>query len=95
MRDHDPRLALVPAEGVASLYARLLERAADFLRPGGGIVVEIGAGMERRIAEAMRHAALSDVSVRADLQGIARVVAGRRADDALTLAIFLDSPRPR
>jgi release factor glutamine methyltransferase len=78
VRDQDPRLALVPAEGVASLYARLIEQAAGFLCPGGGVVVEIGAGMERQVTEAMRHAALSDVSVRADLQGIARVVAGRR-----------------
>ena len=78
VRDHDPRLALVPAEGLASLYARLLERAADFLRPGGGIVVEIGAGIELQVAGAMRRAGLSDVSVRADLQGIARVVVGRK-----------------
>ena len=78
MRDHDPRLALVPAEGVASLYARLLERAAGLLRPDGVVVVEIGAGMERQVTEAMRQAGLGDVSVRADLQGIARVVAGRR-----------------
>ena len=78
VRDHDPRLALVPAEGVASLYARLLERAAGLLRPDGVVVVEIGAGMERQVTEAMRQAGLSDVSVRADLQGIARVVAGRR-----------------
>jgi len=41
-------------------------------------VVEIGAGMERQVTEAMRQAGLSDVSVRADLQRIARVVAGRR-----------------
>ena len=78
VRDHDPRLALVPAEGVASLYARLLERAAGLLRPDGVVVVEIGAGMERQVTEAMRQAGLSDVSVRADLQRIARVVAGRR-----------------
>ena len=78
VRDHDPHIALVPAEGVERLYARLLTQAARGLRPGGWVVVEIGADSKGHVAEAMRHAALGDVSVRADLQGIARVVAGRR-----------------
>jgi release factor glutamine methyltransferase len=79
VRDHDPRLALVPPEGVPALYDRLITSAAAALRPGGFVLVEIGAGLEGQVAEAMRHAALGDVSVRADLQGIARVVTGRRS----------------
>src|SRR5438477_2739082 len=33
VRDHDPRTALVPGEGVGPIYARLFEQAGDLLRP--------------------------------------------------------------
>ena len=48
VRDHEPRLALVPAEGAPALYRRLLAAAGRVLRPGGSIAVEVGQGTKWR-----------------------------------------------
>ena len=47
VRDHEPRIALVPPEGVRALYARLLASAARPLRPGGAV-----AGRDRGLGPA-------------------------------------------
>ncbi|HZM49593.1 MAG TPA: peptide chain release factor N(5)-glutamine methyltransferase [Vicinamibacteria bacterium] len=78
VRDHDPRLALVPPEGVPALYDRLITRAAAALRPGGSVLVEIGAGDGGRTAAIMVGRGLTGIETRRDLQGIARLVYGRR-----------------
>ena len=79
VRDHDPRLALVPPEGVRPLYDRLIESAAGVLRPGGCVLVEIGADDGGRTAAALARAGFEGVETRRDLQGIARVVYSRRS----------------
>ena len=78
VRDHDPRMALVPPEGVPALYDRLIGSAAAAAAPGGFILVEMGAGQSQDIAGAMQRAGLEDVSVRPDLAGVPRVASGRR-----------------
>jgi release factor glutamine methyltransferase len=78
VRDHDPRTALVPAEGVAALYARLLAQAHELLRPGGWIAVEVGAGADGATADAMAQGGLTEASARLDLRGIGRVVTARQ-----------------
>jgi release factor glutamine methyltransferase len=78
VRDHDPRLALVPVEGVRNLYDRLLSQAAAALRPGGHVLVEIGARDEGQTMRAMARAGLAGIEQRLDLQGIPRIVVGRR-----------------
>ena len=78
VRDHDPRIALVPAEGVRALYDRLINDAASTLRPGGSVLVEIGASDRGQTARAMERAGLDGVEERPDLQGIPRVVCGRK-----------------
>jgi release factor glutamine methyltransferase len=79
VRDHDPRMALVPPEGVSSVYARLARGAAAVVRGGGWLLVEIGAGLDRVVADRMASEGFTDVFVRADLRGIGRLVGGRRA----------------
>jgi release factor glutamine methyltransferase len=76
VRDHDPRSALVPGndEGVAGLYRRLLAGAARVLRPGGSVVVEVGAGQGAAVAEQAAEAGLSNAHALRDLQGIPRVI---------------------
>ena len=78
VRDHDPQTALVPPEGVRALYDRLVASAASAVRPGGFVLLEIGAGDEGRTARAMERAGLADVGERPDLRGIPRIVHGRR-----------------
>jgi release factor glutamine methyltransferase len=78
VRDHDPRTALVPPEGVRALYDRLVASAATAVRPGGFVLLEIGGGDEGRTARALKGAGLADIEERLDLQGIPRIVHGRR-----------------
>jgi release factor glutamine methyltransferase len=78
VRDHEPRLALFPSEGSAALYARLAAAAADVLKPGGFLVLEIGAGQEAPVARSCESAGLRIVRVLPDLQGIPRTVVAQR-----------------
>lgn len=78
VRDHDPRLALVPPEGVRALYDRLMAAAAGGVRPGGFVLVEIGADDGGHAAAAMTRAGLEPAETRRDLQGLPRVVCSRR-----------------
>lgn len=78
VRDHDPRLALVPPEGVRPLYDRLITGAALALRPGGYVLVEIGADDGGAAAGTMARFGFTAVGTRRDLQGLTRVVYSRR-----------------
>jgi release factor glutamine methyltransferase len=78
VRDHDPRSALVPPEGVAALYGRLMAGAARVLRPGGTVAVEVGAGQSGAVAAQAARAGFVAPSTLRDLQGIPRVVVGTR-----------------
>lgn len=79
VRDHDPRLALVPPSGDRyEIYRRLAGEAAHVLRPGGHLAVEIGAGMGAGAA-AILEAALGPVVTATDLAGIVRVLSASRS----------------
>ncbi|MGB3271401.1 MAG: peptide chain release factor N(5)-glutamine methyltransferase [Xanthobacteraceae bacterium] len=79
VREHDPHLALDGgADGLAA-YRRLLPQAAERLRTGGAVVVEVGAGQADAVAGLMRAVGLSGIAARTDLGGIARAVSGRKA----------------
>jgi release factor glutamine methyltransferase len=77
VRDHEPRMALVPPGGAVSLYARLAREGTRVLRPGGHLVVEIGASQADAVTGAFTAAGLTGVRVRQDLAGRARVVHAR------------------
>ena len=79
VRDHEPRAALVPAEGPSALYSRLFTAAVPRLGRGRWMAVEIGWGQEDLVAREARSAGLEVVEVRPDLQGVARVVVARRS----------------
>jgi release factor glutamine methyltransferase len=78
VRDWEPRVALVAAEGWPALYGRLAAGAAAWLRPGGWLVAEVGLGQADTVAALFRGQGLTDVRVHPDLAGIPRVVEGRR-----------------
>jgi release factor glutamine methyltransferase len=72
VRDWEPRSAL-SAEGAAEAVAR---GAVAVLRPGRGLVLEVGAGQSGRIASLLEEIGLVDVRVTQDLRGVDRVVEG-------------------
>lgn len=47
---HEPALALVAGEDGLDVVARILAQSADYLRPGGIIVVEVGSSAEALLA---------------------------------------------
>ena len=74
VRDHDPRMALVPPGDRCSIYRRLAAQARDALRPGGALMVEIGQGMEEEVVSILTQAGFAVEPVISDLQSIPRVV---------------------
>jgi release factor glutamine methyltransferase len=78
VRDHDPRMALVPPGDRESVYRRLAAQARERLRPGGALMVEIGQGMEPEVSRIVTAAGLVVERVVPDLQSIPRVVVAAR-----------------
>lgn len=70
----DPRLAVV---GGLEVYRRLFDQAAAWLRPGGGVVVEIAESRGREVTDEAESRGFVDVRVVPDLNGRDRVVEAR------------------
>jgi release factor glutamine methyltransferase len=70
----EPLEALV---GGTDVHRRLAEEAAEWLRPGGWLVMEIGAEQGPEVRAALAEGFL-DVGVTQDLAGRDRVIRGRR-----------------
>lgn len=70
----DPRSALI---GDPDLYGRLSVEALEWLRVGGALVVEVDARHADAVADVLR-AGFSDVRKVKDMNGLDRVVMGRR-----------------
>lgn len=78
VRDHEPRIALVPPGGTLSIYERLCPAAAGLLLPGGHLVMEVGAGQADAVSALARAAGFALVKVASDLQGIPRTVVAQK-----------------
>ncbi|MDT8395132.1 MAG: peptide chain release factor N(5)-glutamine methyltransferase [bacterium] len=72
----DPFEALVAGPEGTEFYPPLAALATKLLRPGGRIMVEVGAGQAAEVSAAFRKAGLVQVRTVRDLGGIERVVAG-------------------
>jgi release factor glutamine methyltransferase len=78
VRQHEPWLALDGGPDGAAIYRRLLATAPALLRPGGAILLEIGAWQGELVASLLRAALpAAAVTVHTDLAGRERVVVGR------------------
>jgi release factor glutamine methyltransferase len=64
-------------DGLAALRV-LVAGASGWLRPGGALVLEIGADQGKRVTELAREAGLKGVDVGPDLAGCDRVLLARR-----------------
>jgi release factor glutamine methyltransferase len=65
------------ADGLAAIR-RLVSDAPRFIRPGGWLVLEIGAEQGPAVDELLRAAGFADVEIRPDLAGRDRVAVARR-----------------
>lgn len=76
VRDHDPRAALDGGEDGLDGYRTILGEAPHWLRPGGAVVVEIGAAQGPAVSALFRAEGFADVTLEKDLAGLDRVVFG-------------------
>jgi release factor glutamine methyltransferase len=77
VRDWEPHLALTPGGDGLEAYRRIMAGLADYLLPGGRLLVEIGPTQGPAVRALMLAAGLHDPTVLTDLDGRDRVVAGR------------------
>ena len=74
VRDFEPALALFAGEDGLDVIRALLPEARAALKPGGALVMEIGAGQADAVGALLGEAGLRLIAVRPDLQGIPRIV---------------------
>jgi release factor glutamine methyltransferase len=77
VREFEPRIAVFSGHEGLDIYRRLIPQAREVLKPGGWFVAEIGFSAEAKVKELL--VGWADIQVTADLQGIPRVIAARRA----------------
>lgn len=79
VRIFDPRSALDGGADGLDCYRSLTASAPAVLKPGGALVVEIGAGQADAVARLFSAAGLAVEPAEPDLNGIPRVLLARRA----------------
>ncbi|MGV1013753.1 MAG: N5-glutamine methyltransferase family protein, partial [Methyloceanibacter sp.] len=95
---YDPRLALDGGGDGLAAYRRIASRAAEILRPGGSLIVEIGASQAEPVRNVFRASGLhaDEDCVRHDLAGRPRVVRAEAASgpgtEGRSLKKGLESP---
>jgi release factor glutamine methyltransferase len=78
VRDHEPELALYGGEEGYELYADLIAQAAQHLKPGGILVLELGHNSLPAVQPLLDLPNWTNVGVTKDLAGIDRVIAAER-----------------
>src|SRR4029077_8941785 len=74
VRDYEPAVALFGGHDGFLVIERLLDQAADSLRPGGHLVMEFGAGLDDRLSAIVsRKPRLHLEAIHEDIQRIPRV----------------------
>lgn len=72
----EPMLALDGKEDGLHFYRRIVEKALEYLNPGGKLLFEIGHDQGKSVSGLMKEAGFQDVRVVKDLVGNDRVVIG-------------------
>jgi release factor glutamine methyltransferase len=80
VRDYEPAMALFAGNDGLDIYRRLIPAALRVLRSGGVILLEIGFGEQEAVSHLLAESGFENIEAAPDLQGIPRVVSGRRAD---------------
>lgn len=78
VRDHEPEIALYGGEEGYELYAELITQAAQHLKPGGILVLELGHNSLPAVQPLLDPPDWTNVGVTKDLAGIDRVIAAER-----------------
>ena len=76
VRDHEPVSALDGREDGLYFYREIVEKAGEYLYPGGMLFFEIGYDQAEKVSSLMQEAGYQEVTVCKDLAGLDRVVYG-------------------
>lgn len=76
VRDYEPATALFAGPSGMDIYERLIRQAHDALKPGGWLLMEMGLGQRKAVAQLL--SGWDNVSFVDDLQGIPRVACAQR-----------------
>ncbi len=76
VRDHEPSLALFAGADGLAVYARLIPEAARLLKPGGLLILELGAGSLDPVRK-MFDTRWRDIEVIPDLAQVPRVLSAK------------------
>lgn len=81
IRDNEPRVALDAGAYGIDIFRRLIKGAPDYLRSGGRIAFEIGAGQDRIVRRLFvkSDGAFGDLDCVENLEGVVRVMSAVRA----------------
>jgi release factor glutamine methyltransferase len=78
VREHEPEVALYGGEEGYELYAALIAQAAQHLKPGGILVLELGHNSLPAVRPLLDTRPWTNVGVTDDLAGIPRVLAAEK-----------------
>lgn len=78
VREHEPHVALFGGEEGYELYGALIPQAAEHLKPGGLLVLELGYNSLPAVLPLLDRADWVNVGVTKDLAGFPRVLAAER-----------------
>jgi release factor glutamine methyltransferase len=76
---HEPRMALDGGADGLDAYRAIFKGLGDVLAADGGFALEVGRGQAEAVEALARAQGFVTATARADLQGVPRVVSGRRA----------------
>ena len=76
--DHEPEVALFGGRLGTDLIERIADQARAWLRPGGWLVLEMGAGQRNEVSALLERLGFEDVAVGVDFADWPRVVEARR-----------------
>ena len=74
VRDHEPGMALLGGESGLASFGRLIPQASRRLKPGGYLLLEIGAGPSDAVSALLQTEDLIVKHIAADLRGIPRCI---------------------
>jgi release factor glutamine methyltransferase len=77
VRDHEPHLALTDGRDGLSIIAKIVQRAPEFLLPGGHLLVEFGFGQAEAVWKMLSAKVWEGVGTDPDLQGIPRMLVAK------------------
>ncbi len=73
----EPRSALVAGPDGLDAIREIVTQVANFLRPGGWLLLEHGRGQEGDVRALLTNAGLESVTTWPDLAGIPRITGGK------------------